>query len=406
MQVRSRRAVLQVEALEDRTVPTLLPNPLLDGSHPEFAHLASAVDCGEDPSITGRCAPELPEWLLSLLHVYAQTAVDVVLPLAWGQEARDIYRAFLDGPFDQRGYADGHEVVEGNVQAVGFRASTVTRHVTEGLLDALRTALVDSFTVPPPKGIDCGSLPADEEVAIPVRRSGDEGLLTSRQLRDFELSLEYAAIQEIPGIFAGGISDSMGVGMDDRAIDGYLRVTRRTLDGQTVALDLRTDLTFWVYDSIDFCPGALGDWLAQFLTRPLQLLQANGWAQAVPFTVTFTPESLGITLQGDELPAACGSPEPVAGPPTPGDGMDVVAILVRIPTMPPPQPLRGFVLPPSGSLRRDPPDGGTTNPQNGLTESTSAVRTIFRNSCKDPLASFLNSCYSTPRVVALGEAAL
>lgn len=312
MRLRLRQAMLRVEALEDRTVPTLLPNPLLDGGHAEFAHLAFATDCGEDPSITGRCAPELPEWMLSLLHGYAQTAVDVVLPLGWGREARDIYRAFLDGPFDQRDYADGHEVVEGNAQAIGFRASPVTRQVTQELFGALRTALEEWFTVPPPKGIDCGSLPVDVEFAVPIRRSVDEGLLTSRQLRDFELSLEYSAIQEIPGILAGGISDSMGAGMDDRAIDGFLMVTRHTLNGQTVALDLRTALTISVYDSIDFCPGALGDWLAQFLTRPLQLLQANGWAQAVPFTVTFTPKSLQLTLQGEELPASCRGPEPAS----------------------------------------------------------------------------------------------
>ncbi len=405
MQVRSRRVVLRVEALEDRTVPTLLPNPLLDAGHAEFAHLASAVDCGEDPSLTGRCAPELPGWLLSLLHSYAQTAVDVVLPLGWGQEARDIYRAFLEGPFDQRDYADGHEVVEGNARAIGFRASPVTRQVTQNLFGALRTALEEWFTVPPPKGIDCGSLPAEEEFAIPIRRNADEGLLTSRQLRDFELGLEYSAIQEIPGILAGGISDSMGVGMDDRAIDGFLMITRHTSGGQTVALDLRTELTISVYDSIDFCPGALGDWLAQFLTRPLQLLQANGWAQAVPFTVTFTAESLSLTLQGEELPATCGSPGPESGARTPGFGVDIAGVLVGVPNRFPPQPFRDA---PEATQSAKPQAAWVVSgtPRNDHPEPASVIRAVSRNSCKDPLVSFLNTCYSTPRVVGLGEAAL
>lgn len=303
--VRSYQFRPQVERLDERTLPSTLTLSGMASGSSLPALLAGAADCAGDPTASGRCAPELSESLLTLLYVYSQTAVDLVLGPVWGQPVRDIYRAFLDGPFDHREYGDGHEVIEGNDRALGFRDSPTTRLVAGRLLQALRLALEERLAGPPPKGIDCGSLPADEEFALPIRRTVPEGLLTPAELRPLELSLEYDAILEIPGIMAGGLSDSLGAGMDDRALEGALVVTRRTSGGQTVALDLRTELTVSVRDSIDFCPGGLGDWLAQLLTRPLQLLQANFWAVAVPFTATFTATPERLTLAGDDLPAAC-----------------------------------------------------------------------------------------------------
>lgn len=286
-----------LERLDDRALPSGAPLTAWSSVPPG--------GCDGPATQAGRCAPELPESLLTLLYVYSQTAVDLVLGPVWGQPVRDIYRAFLDGPFDHREYGDGHEVIEGNDRALGFRDSPTTRLVAGRLLQSLRLALEERLAGPPPKGLDCGSLPANEEFALPIRRTVPEGLLTPAELRPLELSLEYDAILEIPGILAGGISDSLGAGMDDRALEGALVVTRRTNGGQTVALDLRTELTVSVRDSIDFCPGGLGDWLAQLLTRPLQLLQANFWAVAVPFTATFTATPERVTLAGDDLPAAC-----------------------------------------------------------------------------------------------------
>lgn len=296
----------ELERLDERTMPTTWPLmgwPAADSSLQGL--LTGVANCTTGPALAGRCGPELSEPFLTLLYVYSQAAVDLVLGPVWGQPVRDIYRAFLEGPVDHREYGDGHEVIEGNDRAVGFRDSSTTRRVAGELLNALHLALVSRFASPPPKGIDCGSLPADEEFYLPIRRTDSEGLLTPAELRPLELGLEYDEILEIPGIMAGGVSDSLGAGMDDRALDGILVVTRRTSGGQTVALDLRTQLTVSVRDSIDFCPGALGGPLAQFLTRPLQLLQANSWAVAVPFTATFTAHPESLTLAGDDLPASC-----------------------------------------------------------------------------------------------------
>lgn len=311
-----RDARLQVEALETRTLPSGMPLQSLFPAPQLAAALQAEAECEALPAASGPkpCAPALPEWQLALLHAYAQSAVELVLRPGWGVAVRDIYRAFLDGPSDLRAYAKGDEVVEGSPEAIGFRASPTTLRVTRQLHDAARAAFTQRLAEPPPGGIDCGSLPADKPQVLPIRRSNLDGLLTDEELRPHEVALEYKNVGEIPGIMAGGLSDSLGVGFDDRRLDGNLVVTRRTEQGVTAALELRTEATVWVYDSIDFCPGGLGDGLAQLLTRPLQLLQANARAYAVPFTVTFASEPEVTTLAGDELPPSCQGTGPRGGP--------------------------------------------------------------------------------------------
>ena len=99
----------------------------------------------------------------------------------------------------------------------------------------------------------------------------------------------------IPGLIAGGVSGS-AAGQDSRSLSGKIQLLRSTVNGVTYGVLMRTRVRFLVRDAIDFCPGAMGGFIARFVTIPLSRLEASGLAYDVPFEVHYDAPSVVVSL--------------------------------------------------------------------------------------------------------------
>jgi hypothetical protein len=101
----------------------------------------------------------------------------------------------------------------------------------------------------------------------------------------------------IPGIVAGGISSGHG-STDSRTLSIKQVLLRRSegSGGKTTGLTLRVQFHFEVTDAVDFCPGAMGSFLQQYVTIPLSRLEASRMAFSVPFIVRYDGPVLEIEL--------------------------------------------------------------------------------------------------------------
>lgn len=109
-------------------------------------------------------------------------------------------------------------------------------------------------------------------------------------------NLIFSPTYDPPFLLAGGIATEPGqqqkshrVGAkpsnqnDDRRAEGTVTVTQNN----GVLSIAPIDVMYTVDDTIDFCPGACGGFLAQRLTVPLSRWEATGSSGDVPFTVKF-----------------------------------------------------------------------------------------------------------------------
>lgn len=137
------------------------------------------------------------------------------------------------------------------------------------------------------------SAPPNREIEMPI----------GELLPSTDLDINWSNPFDIPGHIAGGQSGGAG-GADTRQVRGSIFVTRE-VDGQgnTTDVVVRTDLSFFVNDTVDFCPGGAGAGFEQVLTIPLSRLEATGpaWAADVPFDVTYKPEPITRRLGPDAL---------------------------------------------------------------------------------------------------------
>ena len=96
--------------------------------------------------------------------------------------------------------------------------------------------------------------------------------------------LEFDAVVRSPdtALTAGGAG-----GSDQRAVSGMIAIEPSVKNDITGEQNYRvtTQLSLWVKDTIDFCPGKCGAPLEQFLTVPLSRLEATGLVYDVPFEV-------------------------------------------------------------------------------------------------------------------------
>lgn len=92
----------------------------------------------------------------------------------------------------------------------------------------------------------------------------------------------------IPGNLAGGKGEGCGR-EDERIVRGSVRLSP-VWDkcGRIVTLRVMLDTHWTVKDCVDLCPGDPGKGWEQLCTRPMTVLEANGWAYDVPFTVKFS----------------------------------------------------------------------------------------------------------------------
>ena len=106
----------------------------------------------------------------------------------------------------------------------------------------------------------------------------------------------------IPAVVAGGISgDGRRCGgscgqvlKNGRRLKGTVIVSRHKKD----EVEVNFNLQYFVFDTIDFCPGNLGKGFATLMaTMPLCFLEKCDRAYDVPFAVCFRPEIESLTLQ-------------------------------------------------------------------------------------------------------------
>jgi hypothetical protein len=209
------------------------------------------------------------------------------------------------------------QIIGGYQDTRGFRDSRVTRAVNRSVATEARNEILRRIKSGQLRQSD---LPANTSVTFNVTDLIDAGRLDSASgvgaASNFASDLDYVRPEEIPGNLAGGVGGSDVFGDDRRRITGQIKVFRLVdTEGNTVFIDVESDLTFQVDDTIDFSPGDLGSLLEQFGTRPLRLLEDNGVANDLPFTVVFKPVADDIFINPSALPRDWQKRQPEPEPP-------------------------------------------------------------------------------------------
>jgi hypothetical protein len=140
----------------------------------------------------------------------------------------------------------------------------------------------------------CPYLPPNIPIEIPI------GNFLSKAELEYPFAFSFA--NEIPGIIAGGVSDS-DAGSDKRQVSGTITLYRKVdVSGKTTGIHLTTHFHFLVVDAIDFCPGDPGTPDEQLVTVPMSRLEKSGelWpnerlAYDLPFEVRYD----GPTIEED-----------------------------------------------------------------------------------------------------------
>jgi hypothetical protein len=132
---------------------------------------------------------------------------------------------------------------------------------------------------------------------IPPNRWVDFSLIFAGAISPNELTapLSFGGFS-IPGVTAGGVSPAPGA-PESRTLSmkqGLLR--RAEVGGVTTGVRLSVQFHFVVKDSIDFCPGNIGGFIASHRTIPLSRLEASGMAFPVPFEVHYDGPVLEVEL--------------------------------------------------------------------------------------------------------------
>jgi hypothetical protein len=249
------------------------------------------------------------------------------------------------------------DIVQGNSMLAGFRNSTVTQNVLKMVWDKAAELLR--------KRIITGTITAKDITAgegwtpLSLESLLGPAMLDTRLSPFFEngapfnspyladaLFYEGLDWRDVPQLIAGGIGKtprtdpSQNVpkkvyspdqifsrgsdyyGDDVRQILGDLQV-RRVVDseGLTKQVVLQSNFGVYVKDTVDFCPGALGDgFFVTKITTPMATLEANGWAHDQGFELQFAAtQDDGRPLFVGDMPCpkqwAC-STEPELLPPT------------------------------------------------------------------------------------------
>ena len=113
--------------------------------------------------------------------------------------------------------------------------------------------------------------------------------------------LKFTGYHTTPGLVAGGTGESDIYGSDSRSVTGdvyfeYMTVKTGNSEEKKIK-SASLDLTFSVTDTVDFCPGDCGGWIAQSLTLTLSRLEASNMAWDANFAVTYkAPQRYPVTL--------------------------------------------------------------------------------------------------------------
>jgi hypothetical protein len=179
----------------------------------------------------------------------------------------------------------------------GFASSVTTREHQGSLIDRVKADLRGArLPIAPNRWVQVPIeqlLPADD-----LESTGPGGTSFS--------DIDFNQVFEIPGNIAGGVGES-DAGPDERRVSGYIAFFRTTdASGRTTDARMKTQLSYRVFDTVDFCPlgtGNPGASIEQVLTVPLSMLEASGEAYDVPFEVVYEGPVMQETLDASLVEA-------------------------------------------------------------------------------------------------------
>jgi hypothetical protein len=236
------------------------------------------------------------------------------LAAIYGNRVRDMYASYLhSGAPTFREFSSIDDVVLGSSispQGIGFKESLTTTQTARQVLTSAKKAMVDRMKPGAVFRITPDQLPENEEVLFSLEDLlGPEVLDSAKTAPPGRIhladKLEYNQ-DDIPGMLAGGIGKngkgSDWFGDDRRQITGDVFAKRIVRDGKTTGIRLRSAFEFTVKDTVDFCPGNLSTGAERSITTVMGLLEANGFAHDVGFTVTFSPPTYDALIPASDLP--------------------------------------------------------------------------------------------------------
>jgi hypothetical protein len=279
--------------------------------------LASPVTAGilpGLPSLPAPCSPATSALQARALHAFV---LGSFVPFARGMFGADTAGLWLDYlnvalplPRPARSFTSG------SIPA-GFTAHHRSEEAEREVLLACAAALT---------GTAASLVPAPGTSAtVPVTSIVAAAILASRiNTASDPMGLDFdSPATTIPGNIAGGIGSGGPPGgttpdPDRRAVAGVVQLD---LDAAGTTLTITPRLTFFVHDTVDFCPGALGGLAARVETVPMSILEATEarfgpvFAADVPFDVLYPGPGVGRTVT---VPAPTPPPPPVVpSPPVP-----------------------------------------------------------------------------------------
>jgi outer membrane protein OmpA-like peptidoglycan-associated protein len=286
-EAQNRRATLSLAATPAGQQPAPQPPDQADQQPKPDAKTEPAAPAVDEPTLpTNSCGhnPDCPDDYCKPFRTRKEALADrgakaagILIDIARANgRATELFRKFIFNP----GPA-------GNISAqfaTDFTNSPTTFEATR----TLQKMLEDFFNASPPTFPAGGSTVTVNINALSQKTIDDT--LNKQMVFDDPFS--------VPGLIAGGIgltqvscqvgANTQGAQDDARSATGTATVTRNP-DG---TLLVQPEITFTVVDTLDFCPGNCGGFVARILTVPLSRWEASSISGDVPFIVRFPAPSI------------------------------------------------------------------------------------------------------------------
>lgn len=247
---------------------------------------------------TAPCKPASSALSARAMHQTVRTTWLNFSSAVFGSETTGVWDNYLDSslslPRPTRNFAGSGEIV------TGFTKHHKSVEAEKEIVTESGKALSGSASLPAP-----GSA-----TTIPVTAAMPAATLRKRlNDKSDKMGLAYdSPATTIPGNLAGGIGEggapgnTVAVDKDTRDVDGSLQLS---LDTAGTSLTITPQLTFNCHDTVDFCPGNLGNLIAKAETVPMSILEATEgrfgpvFAADVPLNVSYpgagTPQTVPVS---------------------------------------------------------------------------------------------------------------
>jgi hypothetical protein len=158
--------------------------------------------------------------------------------------------------------------------------------IANGSADDLLKDIVDNLPVTL-RGATPSPFPLGGSAAV-VRLPLDEAIDGSKKGELHPKIIYGDAPTNAAGNLAGGISGSK-FGTDDRVMGGNVVIDVKSIDPASGMMSgqVRWQPRVHVIDTVDFCPGGLGGWVAQLVTVRMSKLEVMGLVEPIPITIDY-----------------------------------------------------------------------------------------------------------------------